>query len=296
MSAAAPDIWTVVALLRWMEGHFRARGLDSPRLDAECLLAHALGLSRLDLYLQHDKPVVESERAALRELVRRRARERVPVAQLTGRKEFWSLPLAVDGNVLVPRPETETLVETALTFLPDPEGEYRILDVGTGSGAIALALAHERRKARVLATDVSAAALEVARGNACRLGLADRVSFAAGSLLEPAAGQRFDLVVSNPPYLALGEAAGLPPELAHEPPEALFAGPDGLAVLAPLVAGVACVLATSAGFVVELAPDQAEGVAVACAAAGLRDVRVIRDLAGRPRVVAASAPDGEEGI
>jgi release factor glutamine methyltransferase len=127
-----------------------------------------------------------------------------------------------------------------------------------------------------------------------RLGLADRVGFAAGSLFEPAAGQRFDLVVSNPPYLAQGEAAGLPPELAHEPPEALFAGPDGLAVLAPLVAGVASVLATSAGFAVELSPDQASGVAAACAAAGLCRVRVLRDLAGRPRVVAARAPEGEE--
>jgi release factor glutamine methyltransferase len=294
VSAAAPETWTVVALLRWMEGHFRERGIDSPRLDAECLLAHALGLSRLDLYLQHDKPVTEPERATLRELVRRRARERVPVAQLTGRKEFWSLPLFVNGDVLVPRPETETLVEAALGFLPDREGEYRILDVGTGSGAVALALAHERPKARVLATDVSAAALEVARENARRLGLADRMAFAAGSLLEPAAGQRFDLVVSNPPYLALGEATGLAPELAHEPPAALFAGPDGLAVLAPLVAGVASVLATSAGFAVELAPDQASGVAGACAAAGLRDVRVLRDLAGRPRVVVARAPEGEE--
>jgi release factor glutamine methyltransferase len=290
----------VVALLRWVEGHFRERGLESPRLDAECLLAHALGLSRLDLYLQHDKPVAESERATLRELVRRRARERVPVAQLTGRKEFWSLPIAVTRDVLVPRPETETLVEAGLGFLPEREGEYRILDVGTGSGAVALALAHERPKARVLATDVSAAALELARGNASRLGLADRVSFAAGSLFGPAAGQRFDLVVSNPPYLCEaeglgpGQAGGLPPELAHEPPEALFAGPDGLAVLGPLVAGVASVLATSAGFAVELAPDQAAGVAAACAAAGLREVRVLRDLAGRPRVVAARAPEGGE--
>jgi len=281
--------WTVVALLRWIEGHFREQGLDAPRLDAECLLAHALGLERLELYLQHDKPVMEAERARLRELVRRRARERVPVAQLTGRKEFWSLPLSVDGSVLVPRPETETLVEVALCFLPDREGEYRILDVGTGSGAVALALAHERKKAQVLATDVSEAALAVASGNAERLQLADRVRFAAGSLLEPAAGERFDLVVSNPPYLAEGEAAQLAPELAHEPGAALFAGPLGTELLERLVAGVVDVLATSAGFAVELAPDQAERVAGWCELAGLGEVRIVPDLAGRPRVVAAKS-------
>ena len=282
-------IWTVVELLRWMEGHFREQGLDSPRLDAECLLAHALGIERIELYLQYDKPVVEAERAGLRELVRRRVRDRAPVAQLTGRKEFWSLPLTVTSDVLVPRPETETLVEVALGLLPDREAEYRILDVGTGSGAVALALAHERKKARVLATDLSEAALAVARGNAERLGLTDRLRFEAGSLLEPALGQRFDLVVSNPPYLAQNEAAGLAPELAQEPAEALFAGPDGTELLESLVAGVADVLATSAGFAVELAPGQEERVAAWCRAAGLTEVSVTPDLAGRPRVVSARA-------
>jgi release factor glutamine methyltransferase len=279
--------WTVVELLRWIEGHFRENGLASPRLDAECLLAVALGLERIELYLQHDKPVMETERAALRGLVRRRVRERVPVALLTGRKEFWSLALDVTPDVLVPRPETETLVEVGLGFLPDREGEYRILDVGTGSGAVALALAHERKKAQVLATDCSEAALAVARGNAERLGLSDRVSFTAGHLLEPAVGRQFDLVVSNPPYLRSDEADGLAPELAHEPTQALFAGPMGTECLEPLVAGVHDLLATSAGFAVELAPEQADHVAGLCRAAGLAQTRIVPDLAGRPRVVAA---------
>jgi len=296
---SAERTWTVVELLRWMERRFREQGLASPRLDAECLLAHALGLERLELYLQYDKPVVEAERAGLRELVRRRVRDRVPVAQLTGRKEFWSLALAVTADVLVPRPETETLVEVALGFLPDREAEYRILDVGTGSGAVALALAHERKKASVLATDVSEPALAVARGNAERLGLADRVAFEAGSLLEPARGRRFDLVVSNPPYLAQNESESLAPELAHEPPEALFAGPEGSELLDALVAGCADVLATSAGFAVELSPWQAEPVAERCRAAGLVDVAIATDLAGRARVVSARAapatPPGREG-
>lgn len=283
--------WTVVELLRWIEGHFKEHAIASPRLDAECLLAHALGVGRLDLYLRHDQPVMEPERATLRELVRRRIAERVPVALLTGRKEFWSLDLEVTADVLVPRPDTETLVEAALGFLPDREGEYRILDVGTGSGAVALALAHERKKARVLATDRSEAALEVARRNAERLGLSDRVGFAAGDLLDPAAGQQFDLIVSNPPYLRDDEAAGLAPELAHEPRGALFAGPAGTELLQPLVAGVRDLLATSAGFAVELAPDQAEPIAELCRAAGLGDVRIASDLAGRPRVVAARRPE-----
>ena len=285
-------IWTVVDLLRWIEEHFRKNGIESPRLDAECLLAHALGTERIGLYLQHDKPIVESERAGIRELVRRRVRERVPVAQLTGRKEFWSLDLAVTADVLVPRPETETLVEVALGFLPDHEGEYRVLDIGTGSGAVALALAHERKRARVLASDLSEPALAVARANAERLGLADRVRFERGSLFEPAAGRRFDLVVSNPPYLAQNEAAGLAPELAHEPASALFAGSAGTEILETLVAGVGDVLAPSAGFAVELAPAQEAPVAAWCRAAGLLEVSVTRDLGGRARVVSARAAQG----
>lgn len=284
------DTWTVVDCLRWIQGHFGERGIASPRLDAECLLAAALGVERIELYLQHDKPLTPDERDALRGLVRRRVRDRVPVAHLVGRKEFWSLPLRVTPDVLVPRPDTETLVQAGLDLLPDREAEWRVWDVGTGSGAVALALARERPKARVLASDVSRAALEVARGNALALGLADHITFAAGSLLEPAAGAVFDLVVSNPPYLARDEAAELEPELAHEPAQALFAGPEGTEVLRPLVAGVGRVLAPSAGFAVEVAPDQAGTVAGLCAEAGLREVRIVPDLAGRSRVVAARAP------
>jgi release factor glutamine methyltransferase len=133
--------WTLLELLRWTTEHFQRRGIETPRLDAECLLAHALGMDRLRLYLEFEKPVLAEERARFRELVRRRADERVPVALLTGRREFWSLLLRVTPDVLVPRPETETLVEVALGLLPDSESEARILDLGTGSGAIALALA-----------------------------------------------------------------------------------------------------------------------------------------------------------
>lgn len=284
--------WTVLELLRWTTAHFQERGIQTPRLDAELLLADALGCDRLQLYVEFERPVSEAERGVYREWVLRRARERVPVAQLLGRREFWSLPLRVTPEVLVPRPETETLVAAALERLGNRGAELQVLDLGTGSGAVALALASELPAARVLATDVSEAALAVAEANARELGLADRVSTAAGDLFEPVAGRRFDLVVSNPPYLAEAEAerAGLPPELAHEPERALFAGEDGLAVLRRLTQGVAGVLTPGAVFACELAPAQAPRVADWCRAAGLLDVQVHRDLAGLPRVVSGKSP------
>jgi release factor glutamine methyltransferase len=289
--AAEDRTWTVLALLRWTTQHFGAQGIETPRLDAECLLAHALGVDRLRLYLDFEKPVEAAERALFRELVRRRASERVPVAQLTGLREFWSLPLRVTRDVLAPRPETETLVSVGLAFLSELDGERRVLDLGTGSGAIALALAQEREKARVVATDVSPAALSVAQMNALALGLSARVEFAQGPLFEPVRGERFDLVVSNPPYLAEQEAKELAPELAHEPPVALFGGPDGFAVLRPLVAQAPEYLRPGGALALEVAPTQAATVAALCSAAGLERVAIERDLAGRPRVVSARAPE-----
>jgi release factor glutamine methyltransferase len=281
----------VQELLRAAREHFERHGLDTPRLDAELLLCSALGCDRLRLYLDFEKPVGGAERDRFRELVRRRARERVPVALLTGVREFWSLPLRVTPRVLVPRPETETLVQAALERCPEPEAELTVLDVGTGSGAVALALARERPKARVTATDLSPEALEVARENAGRLGLADRIRFRAGDLLAQVAGERFDLVVSNPPYLTAAEAAAAP-ELAHEPREALVAGPGGLEVLLRLVAEAPGSLAPGGWLALETAPGQAETVRAACAARGLAEAAVVRDLAGRPRVVAARAAGG----
>jgi release factor glutamine methyltransferase len=282
--------WTLLELLRWTTDHFADLGIESPRLDAECLLAEALGVDRMRLYLDFDKPASPSERAAFRELVRRRADERVPVAQLIGEKEFWSLPIRVTSDVLSPRPDTETLVSAALERLPEVEAEARVLDLGTGSGAVALAIAKERPKARVTATDLSAAALKIAEENAQTLEVSDRFRFVEGHLFEPVAGEEFDLVVSNPPYLADGERSELAPELAHEPAMALFAGPDGLEVLRELVAKVGNFLAPGGGFAVELAPNQAPIVAQWCSEAGLQDVRKHRDLAGRLRVVSAHNP------
>jgi release factor glutamine methyltransferase len=282
-------VWTVLDLLRWTTDHFASRGIDTPRLDAEVLLAYALECDRLSLYLEYEKPVEEPERAQFRELVQRRADERIPVALLTGTREFWSLSFEVTPDVLVPRPETETLVTAALERLPDAEAELRVLDVGTGSGAVALALATERPKARVVATDLSAAALAVAGRNAERLGLADRVAFAQGDLFEPLAGERFDLVISNPPYIGRGEADSLAPELRHEPESALYAGADGLEVLRRLVAEASDHLEAGGVLALEIDPRQAPALLQLCTDAGLRDVRVHRDLAGRERAVSALA-------
>jgi release factor glutamine methyltransferase len=290
--------WTILELLRWTTQYFAERGIETPRLDAECLLASALGVDRMRLYLDFDKPASPDERDAFREWVRRRADERVPVAQLVGGKEFWSLPLLVTADVLSPRPDTETLVAAALERLPERDTDARILEIGTGSGAVALALARERPRARITATDISPAALKVAERNARELGLEGRIEFAEGNLFGPVVGRRFELVVSNPPYLAESERSQLAPELAHEPEVALFAGPDGLAVLRELVAGATAFLASGGGFAVELAPDQAPTVAHWLREAGLGDVITHRDLAARPRVVSArgSHPPESENI
>lgn len=284
-----PRVWTVLELLHWTRDHFAARGIEGARLDAECLLAAALGCDRLRLYLDFDKPVEAPERARFRELVRRRADERVPVALLTGTREFWSLAFEVTPDVLVPRPETETLVEWLLGRVPEREAELNVLDLGTGSGAIAVALASELPKARVTATDLSPAALAVAARNAEAHGVAGRVRLLEGDAFAPVAGERFDLVASNPPYVALADEAGLPPELRHEPRAALFAGPEGTDVLRRLASEVAGHLAPGGFAAFEVGEGQADGVAAWLRAAGLGDVGVVRDASARPRVVTARA-------
>jgi release factor glutamine methyltransferase len=296
--SSAPDpqdpAWTVHRLLTWTTGHFSELGIESARLDAELLLGHALGLTRLQVYLELEKPVTPEERGRYRELVQHRGQRRVPVSQLLGEKEFWSLSIGVTSDVLTPRPDTETLVDAALDRLPDPSGAYDILDIGTGSGAIALALASERMHARLVASDISAAALKVARETADKLQLNERVCFVEGSLFDAVGGDRFDMVVSNPPYIARSQAGSLPPELAHEPDIALFGGEDGFEVLRPLISGVGSVLKPGGHFLVELDPGQAQTVAGWCTEAGLDDVKTLNDLTHRPRVVAARKPGRDE--
>lgn len=289
--------WTVLELLRWTTDYFQRSGIDSARLDAELLLAHALETPRLRLYIDHEKPVLPGERDRFRALVRRRAQERVPVSILLGEREFWSLVFKVTSDVLTPRPDTETLVEAALSKLkgprptgPDGERTWRILDLGTGSGAIALSLATEHPDAEITATDLSETALQIAKGNADRLPHGERVRFLHGDLFDPVSKERFDLVVSNPPYVARRDAKSLPPELAHEPEMALFAGEDGLDVIRRLVAGAGERLVSGGWLWIELSPEQTVKVEALLAGAGFVDVERRFDLARRPRVVGGRWP------
>jgi release factor glutamine methyltransferase len=251
-----------------------AAGSDTPRLDAEVLLAEVLGTDRAALFLDPAREVTGPAVRAFQDAVRRRSVGREPVAYIVGRKGFRHLDLAVDARVLVPRPETELLVEVGAEL---PHGA-RVVDVGTGSGAVALALKDERPDLDVVATDVSAGALAVARANAARLGL--DVRFVEGDLL--AGVGPVDAVLSNPPYVAEGERALLAPEIArHEPPGALFAGADGLDVIRRLVPAAA-----GAGLVaLEVGAGQAAAVADLMRGAGFGAVQARRDLAGVERVV-----------
>jgi release factor glutamine methyltransferase len=279
--------WTVLELLRWTTDYFTRHGIESARLDAEVLLAHALESERLRLYLDYEKPVLQAERDRFRALVQRRARDRVPVSLLLGEREFWSLPFRVTSDVLTPRPETETLVEWALSKLSNPERAVRVLDVGTGSGAIALAIASERPHAEVVGSDLSQAALQIAAENADHLQLRERVRWLEGDLFGPVDSERFDLIVSNPPYVARADAATLPPELAHEPDLALFGGTDGLEVIRRLVSDAGAHLSEGGWLGIELSPEQVERAERLLAQAGFVDVERRFDLAKRPRVVGA---------
>ncbi|HTO09077.1 MAG TPA: peptide chain release factor N(5)-glutamine methyltransferase [Myxococcota bacterium] len=271
--------WTLMEFLRWTADFFKQHGVPQARLDAEVLLAHVLGCSRMDLYLAFDKPLGEADRARYRELVRRRAKERVPVAYLTGQREFWSLPFRVTPDALIPRPETETLVRVAADLKP-----ARALEIGVGSGCIAAALARELPSVEIVACDVSLAALALARENLAALGVLERVTLIEASQLGAVAGG-FDLVLSNPPYVASGELAGLAPELHHEPRVALDGGPDGLDVIRQLCAEAPARLARPGAIAFEVGAGQAPAVAELLRATGAAEVESFLDLAGIARVV-----------
>lgn len=279
------ETWTPLKLIAWTQGYFARAGVDAPRLTAELLLARALSCDRVRLYLDFDKPLGAPELAAFRELVRRRA-EGEPTAWLTGRREFLRHAFGCDARALVPRPETELLAEAAIQALP--EGG-RLLDLCTGTGCIALSAALARPAATVVATDLSPEALALAAENAAALGA--RVELLRGDLFAPLpAGVRFDVLVSNPPYVPSGELAGLSREVRREPRLALDGGPDGLALLRRIVAGARQWLLPGGLLLLEMHERHGEPLAALCREAGLPEPVVRKDLAGLPRWVEARAP------
>jgi release factor glutamine methyltransferase len=290
---------TVMEVVRLSTGYLQGHGSGSPRLDAELLAATALGVRRLDLYLQFDRPLDEAQLSAVRELVRRRG-DGEPVAYITGEREFYGRPFSVSAAVLIPRPETETLVDLALRRIRavSQDGRApRIADLGTGSGCVALTLAAEIPAATVVATDLSEAALAVAAANARRHDLAGRVELVAGSWADPLRGREFDVVVSNPPYIPSAELAALAGDVRdHEPALALDGGEDGLDAYRALLPSLAAILAPGGWAAVEIDIRAATSVSTLARDALGSGLRILGhdDLSGRPRVLSFEAPAGPE--
>ena len=280
------ETWTVLKVLQWTTGYLQQAGVENGRLDGELLLAAALGLDRVGLYLNYDRPMAPAELESFREFVKRRAR-REPLQYILGTTEFWSLPFKVTPAVLIPRADTEILVEEALKRA---RGASAILDVGTGSGAIAVAMAHELPEAQVVAIDCSPQALAVARDNAVLNGVDGRISFRVGDLfvLEPG---EYDLVLSNPPYIPAADIPALMPEVRdHEPRGALVGGEDGLEAYRALTRQVPALLKDKGWLLVEVGLGQAETVVSLLEVAGLINIEVRADYAGIPRVVGGQKP------
>lgn len=280
---------TVKRVLDQATGYLAQKGSESARLDAQLLLGHVCDLDKVQLYVQYDRPLLAGELAAFRDLVKRRARGE-PVAYILGKKEFYGRPFSVDARVLVPRPETEHLVDVALKYVRDGGIEApRIVDVGTGSGALAVTLAAELPGAVVAAIDVSPDALTLAALNAERHGVRDRVRFVRGDALDPIATEgSADVVVSNPPYLDDALMATLPPDVRdHEPRLALYGGPDGLDVLRRIHTGAIRVLKPGGLLAVEVAGDaQAEALAALWRDGGaFEPAETVRDYQKLARIV-----------
>lgn len=272
---------------RWSADYLRGKGVEDSRLNAEYLLAHVLGIDRLQLYLDFDRPLVEDELSAYRPLLQRRA-AREPLQYLLGSAPFRNLELRVDARVAIPRPETEYLLDVLARVAGRDRVFESALDVGTGSGAIAIALAAEGLARSVIATDISADALEVARLNAGACGQSTIV-FRRGPLLDPVGDLTFDLVLSNPPYLSEAEWRGAEPEVREwEPRAAMVAGRGGLALVGAIVAGAAAVLRLEGWLGLEVGSRQAEAVAGLLGDTGrFRSIEVQEDLTGRQRYVFA---------
>ncbi len=294
-------MWTILKLIEWTADYFTKNGVPNPRLDAELLLAHTLNKKRIDLYLAFEAAVSETDLATFKGYIQRRAK-REPLQYITGVQEFYGIPIKVTPAVLIPRPETEILVEKALKTVLASVGSgvlasetpthldagtpIRILDLCTGSGAIIAALASQLPEARFVGTDISKAALEIAGQNTEKW--KDRVTLLRGDLFMPIAGKTFDLIISNPPYCPEVERASLQPEVRdHEPAEALFAGANGLAIIRKIIADAPKFLKPEGWLFMEIGEAQAEKVkelikAMAC----YKEPEVIKDYSGIERIIA----------
>jgi release factor glutamine methyltransferase len=274
--------WTILGVLDWTTQRFTEAGIGAARLEAQILLAHALDCTRMQLYTGFDKPLGEPELAAYRGLIKRRLAGE-SVSYLVGETEFWGLPFYVDEHVLVPRPDTETVIEVARQVRPDRAAACRILDLCTGSGAIAVSLAKEYPAAQVVATEISPAAAAVARKNAARNAVSERVDVREGDLFAPVDGA-FELIVSNPPYIASNVIPTLSIEVRREPVIALDGGADGLVFYDRICGEAPRYLAPEGVLLVEHGYDQADAVRARFEAAGFTGVTLVHDLGKNPRV------------
>ena len=280
--------WTTLGVLDWTTRRFTEAGIAAARLEAQVLLAHVLACSRVQLYTGFDKPLGEDELARYRGLIKRRLAGE-SVSYLVGETEFWGLPFHVDESVMVPRPDTETVIEVVRAVRTDRTQAFRILDLCTGSGVIAVSLAKEYPAVQVVATEVSPAAAAIARRNAARNQVADRVDVREGDLFAPVAGERFDLITANPPYIASGIVPTLSPEVLREPVIALDGGADGLQFYDRICGQARDHLAPGGALIVEHGYDQADAVRARFAAAGFADIALVHDLGKNPRVTWGTA-------
>ena len=280
------ELWTIGRILKWTEQYFKEKGIESPRLDAEVLLSHILGRERIYLYVHFDEPLEPAELARYREAIKQRV-QRVPVAYIIGEKEFMGLTFKVTEDTLVPRPDTEILVQAAIERLRARGDAPRFADIGTGTGAICLSVLHFLPKAQADTVDISPAARAIAEENAAALEVADRVTFHTGDLLAPLAGQCYDAILSNPPYIPDGDIAALAPEVRlKEPHTALAGGKDGLDFYRRLMADAPALLKDGGFLAVEVGIHQAAPVA-ALAVPSFSRTEILKDYAGIERVVIA---------
>ncbi|MCZ6681240.1 MAG: peptide chain release factor N(5)-glutamine methyltransferase [Candidatus Poribacteria bacterium] len=280
--------WRVIDLIEWTAKYFERHEIPTPRLDAELLLGYILQKSRLQLYLHFEMPVFHEGLSQFRTLIKKRA-ARMPVSYLTNHKEFLSLDFYVNQHVLIPRPETEVLVETVLQ---QQQGQCRFVDIGTGSGAIAISLAYHRPDWEAVATDVGTEILEVAQKNAAAHNCADRLTFLQGDLFDPLgelSNPRFDWIASNPPYVSTEEAATLSPDVRkHEPEIALFAGSDGLSIIRRIVADAPKFLNLHGKLILEIGYNQSPAVQdLIKSHPSYTDYQVIKDYSGIERIIVA---------